>query len=211
MRKSTVPTAPTIPPVDPLVGGDPLPKAAPAPAAATVPATKTSKAATLPALPASSSSASTAAMAIGEPLSGGRTTLAIDDKNMSPGGAWQGPGGVTPASGQAGPVQLQRPEPIVDPVQRPTPVPLPPAGPTGVTPASYSATPGSMAENEQLQAQLKTRGVTWQNQQVVAEGIKFTCAVPNRHNPDITRLYEATAGDLGAAVRAVLQQIDEQH
>jgi hypothetical protein len=151
-------------------------------------------------------------MAIGEPLQGGRALLAIDDKNKSPVGGWQGPGSVTPTSGQAGagPVQLQRPEPMVDPVQRPTPVPLPPAGPTGVTPTAYIPTPGSMAENEQLQAQLKTRGVTWQNQQVVPEGIKFTCAVPNRHNPDINRLYEATAGDLGSAVRAVLQQIDAQ-
>jgi hypothetical protein len=44
----------------------------------------------------------------------------------------------------------------------------------------------------------------------VAEGVKFTCAVPNRHNPDISRFYEATASGYPTAVRAVLQQIDSQ-
>ena len=54
------------------------------------------------------------------------------------------------------------------------------------------------------------RGVTWQHQDRVAEGVQFSCTVPNRHNPDITRLYRATAGDYDAAVRAVLQQIDAE-
>jgi len=148
-------------------------------------------------------------MAIGEPLPGSRV-LAIEDGGKNAGG-WQGPGappgGVSgaltngPATG--GGVQLHRPEAIVEPVQRPTPVPLPAA--SAVPSVNNSAT-----TIDQLEAQLKTHGATLQRQEQVAGGVKFTCAVPNRLNPDINRFYEATASDYASAVRAVLQQIDAQ-
>jgi hypothetical protein len=146
-------------------------------------------------------------MTLGEPLPGSRQ-LAINDKAPKP-NTWQGP--VPSAGGTAGTltngpapgtnVQLQRPEAVVDPVQRPIPVPLPLA----------SSVPSSGApSNEQLQAVLKQRGVTFQHQEAVAGGIKLTCAVPNRNNPDINRFYEATAADYVGAVQAVLRQIDAQ-
>jgi len=190
---------------DPLVGGDPAQKAAPA----TPTTPNRSKSSALPALPASNTSSSNVAMAIGEPLPGSRL-LAIDDK-AKPAGGWQGsgpnPGGTSgaltngPAPGAG--VQLSRPEAIVGPVQRPTSVPLPPA--SSISPGGAVTT-----DNGQLQALLKARGVTWQHQDQVAGGVKFTCAVPNRLNPDINRFYEATASDYAGAVQAVLQQIDAQ-
>jgi len=192
---------------DPLVGADPAQKAAPA----TATAPTRSKSSALPALPASNSSSSNVAMVVGEPLPGTRL-LAIEDGTKNS-GTWQGQGpppgtgatltnGLTPSAGGGG-VQLNRPEAIVEPVQRPTPVPLPAASAVG--PASNAA-----MDTAQLEAQLKMRGVTLSRQDKVAEGVKFTCAVPNRHNPDINRFYEATASDYASAVRAVLQQIDAQ-
>jgi hypothetical protein len=195
---------------DPLIGGDPVPnKSTP-----TAAPSKT-KSAALPPLPSSSSATTTAAMAIGEPLPGSKT-LAIDDGRNTPGGGWQGGEGkggtsatLTGVQVAGAGVQLHRPEPIVEPVPRPVPVALPPAVPA-VTPASFSTVPAGALENEQLQALLKARGVSWQHQERVAEGVKFICAVPNRHNPDISRIYEATAADYASAVRAVLPQIDAQ-
>ncbi len=188
--------------VDPLCGGDPTVKGTP-----TAATPNSSKSSAIPAIPVSNSSASNVAMTIGEPLPGSRP-LAIDDKAKKP-NTWQGSGpnpggtGVTLTSGPApaGGVQLQRPEAVVDPVQRPTPVPLPLAS---------SIPSGGAVSNDQLQALLKQRGVTFQHQEQVAGGVKFTCAVPNRHNPDINRVYEATASDYAGAVQAVLRQIDAQ-
>jgi hypothetical protein len=64
---------------------------------------------------------------------------------------------------------------------------------------------------EQAWAQLKARGVLWQDLSMVAETgeWKFSCAIPNRQNPSIRRRYEATAGDSLAAIRAVLEQLDK--
>jgi hypothetical protein len=180
---------------DPLYGSDPAQKNPPAAAPSR------SKSAALPAAPASNSSTSNVAMALGDPLPGSRP-LAIEDVNKKPGG-WQGPGAGSSSgaqlTGSVG-VNLQKPEAIVDPVQRPTTLPV-----AGTAPAAPSA-----ADLDQLQAQLKQRGMTWQHEESVAGGVRFTCAVPNRHNPDINRFYEATAPDLAAAIRAVLQQIDSQ-
>jgi hypothetical protein len=194
------PTAQAV--TDPLVGGDPAQKATSTAAASS----NRSKSSAIPAIPASSSSSSNAAMVVGQPLPGGKT-LAIDDKSKNTGN-WQGS---APAAGPAtgtltngpGAVQLQRPEAMVDPVQRPMPVPVPLA-PASPVPAVAGPSP------DQLQTQLKQRGVTFQHQEQVAGGVKFTCAVPNRHNPDINRFYEATASDLPGAIQAVLQQIDAQ-
>jgi hypothetical protein len=101
---------------------------------------------------------------------------------------------------------LRNPEPVVEAVSRPNPVPNPPAAvpPAGTgfgprrTPASY----------EELQAQLSARGVSWQRQETVPDGFKFVCSLPNRYNPRINRIYEATARDYKTAIQAVLDQID---
>ena len=195
-------SGPAVKATDPLCGGDPAVKGTP-----TASTPNSSKSSAIPAIPASNSSASNVAMTIGEPLPGSRL-LAIDDKAKKP-NTWQGSGpnprgtAGTLTNGAPGgaSVQLQRPEAVVDPVQRPTPVPLPLAS---------SVPSGGALNNDQLQAMLKQRGVTFQHQEQVAGGVKFTCTVPNRHNPDINRFYEATASDYAGAVQAVLRQIDAQ-
>ncbi len=58
--------------------------------------------------------------------------------------------------------------------------------------------------------QLRARGVLWQRQEQVPEGLRFTALVPLRQQPDITRTYVAVASDYPSAVQAVLQQIDAQ-
>lgn len=60
-----------------------------------------------------------------------------------------------------------------------------------------------------LQAQLHSRGVQRLTRQSVPEGVKVMCILPRRDNPSSTRVYEATATDYPAALRAVLQQIDQ--
>jgi len=63
--------------------------------------------------------------------------------------------------------------------------------------------------NDPFLDQLRARGVTWQKAQNVAGGVSFSCIVPNRHNPEVTRTYEAIGPDYPAAVRAVLWKIDK--
>jgi hypothetical protein len=200
-QKLTGSAAPAKAAADPLCGGDPAIKTTP-----TASAANSSKSSTIPAIPASNSSASNVAMTIGEPLPGSRL-LAIDDKAKKA-NTWQGPGPgagapagtLTNAPAAAGGVQLQRPEAVADPGQRPTPVPVPLA----------SSLPSGGPSNDQLDALLKQRGVTYQHQEPVTGGIKLTCAVQNRQNPNINRFYEATAADYAGAIQAVLRQIDAQ-
>ena len=65
---------------------------------------------------------------------------------------------------------------------------------------------------EQAEAQIKARGALWQRLDTVGDngGWKYSCSVPNRQNPTIRRTYEATAGDPVAAVRAVLDQLNQE-
>ena len=42
------------------------------------------------------------------------------------------------------------------------------------------------------------------------DGIRFTCIVPNRVNPESSKIYEATARDLVTAIQAILVQIDQK-
>jgi hypothetical protein len=78
--------------------------------------------------------------------------------------------------------------------------------------SSYSPPAPSNAPPQQttdiLLAQLRSRGVQWQKQDIVPEGIRFTCIVPNRNNPESMQIYEATARDYATAVQAVLVKID---
>jgi hypothetical protein len=85
-----------------------------------------------------------------------------------------------------------------------------------MTPApEFALTGGSRPLTyEQAQALLSARGVTQQRLEAGAEPgqWKFSCAIPNRQNPHIRRVYEAQAhGPDGLnAIRAVLDQIDRE-
>ena len=74
--------------------------------------------------------------------------------------------------------------------------------------ATVPASSGSTGDV--LQAQLRARGVIWQKQEAVADGIRFTCIVPNRINPETSKIYEATARDAVTAIQAILVQIDQK-
>ena len=82
----------------------------------------------------------------------------------------------------------------------------PPPAAAPVTPAATN----NAAPVDQLQSQLKSRGVTWQRAENVAGGVKFSCIVPNPQNPQVSRAYEAIGPDYPAAVRAVLWEIDNR-
>ena len=60
-----------------------------------------------------------------------------------------------------------------------------------------------------VESQLRARGISWQKAQNVEGGVRFSCIVPNRHNPEVTRMYEAIGPDWAAAVRAVLWKIEK--
>jgi hypothetical protein len=67
-----------------------------------------------------------------------------------------------------------------------------------------------VSNNDSLQAQLKARGVLYQKEDRVPEGVRVSCIVASRQNPSITRVYEAVARDYPSAVQAVLKQLDQQ-
>jgi hypothetical protein len=95
------------------------------------------------------------------------------------GGAWVSPGGA----------QLIRPEIPAQPVSRSDPS----------RPMTY----------EQAQALLAAYGLGWQRLEY-ADGVwKFTCSIPNRQNPTLSRTYEGQAKDDLGAIRAVLEKIEK--
>ncbi len=162
--------------------------------------------ATVPPIPLGST-ASNAALAMATPLSGARP-LSIGEPAPTPvAAAGKAPTALT--SGPAveigklpGGAALSRPQPVVVPLPRDTSDSVQPAGSwgTGVPPDQASAF---------YLSQLRARGVTWHRADSVAGGIHFACLIPNPQNPTITRVFEATAQDLPAAVQAVVQQIDQ--
>jgi hypothetical protein len=184
---------------DPLLGAAPARPAAPA--SSTPPAA--SLAAPAP-LPAPASSTSTAALAPGAftPLDPNHD-LRIGGDARPPatptgGGAWRG---------QSGPpdVTLRQPEA--------TSTGAPPTRPVLPVSMPSSAAPGAGANVttfEQAQALLRAHGVVWQRLETLGEAgeWKFSCAVPNRQNPNLRQNYEARAADQIAALRAVLDKID---
>ncbi len=151
----------------------------------------------MPPLPASTTAGSTAALASGAaPTFDGRHNLQIDDTARPVAG---NPGWTNPAAGAV--------------LQRPVPVPGQSAPPTGAAPA-----PGNVAlvsgpkvtTYEQAQAQLRARGVLWQRLETPSnQPAKFTCAVPNPQNKQISRVYEAQAASGLEAIQAILEQIDK--
>jgi hypothetical protein len=165
----------------------------------------------VPAIPTATTSPSTAALAA-EPLPGARPPLRIEDPqsptNPTPGNDWRAVGG---PNGPAPGVVAVNPgvQPAAGAVlQRPQPMPTPP--PVNTQPGVPVPGQNSPMTYEQLQDQLKARNVVWQRQDNTADGIRFSCAVPNSSNPNIQRVYEATAPTYLAAIRAVLDQIDQQ-
>lgn len=148
----------------------------------------------VPPLPASTAAGSTAALAGGAaPVWDGRHNLQIDDPRPAAGN----PGWSNPTV--AGAV-----------LQRPVPIPGQAAPPATAAPGTAALVSGpKVTSYEQAQAQLKARGVLWQRLEAAAnQQWKFTCSVPNPHNAQISRVYEAQAASGLEAIQAILEQID---
>jgi hypothetical protein len=97
------------------------------------------------------------------------------------------------------------------PVSRqPTNGGTPGADATGLARADATRSANGSMNYEEAQARLTARGVSWQRLETWGEqgDWKFTCSVPNRQNPYISRTYEAEAHDPLSAVRGVLDQLD---
>jgi hypothetical protein len=175
---------------DPLLGGG-------APLGASVPSAA-SPAPVAPQAPASLTSQ--ASLAQGTPVNDRNVDLRII--NAAGAGQTGAAGGVGPwVSAPAGNAILRQPEPVYDTPPRQDAMVQPVSAPVGSPRDTY----------EQLQAQLTARGVSWQQLESSGDhGWKFSCSVPKRQNPKVSRTYEATAAtDLGA-IRAALDQINKE-
>jgi hypothetical protein len=86
-----------------------------------------------------------------------------------------------------------------------------PAPPAPIASTAPSATPGQLTSYEQAQELLQARGVVWQRLEAVGDTgeWKFSCAIPNRQNPRLRRVYEARAKDSMSAVRSAIDQMDK--
>jgi hypothetical protein len=151
----------------------------------------------VPPLPGPTTTASTAALASVNPRPlDGSHDLRITDPVGTPGAGAQG----------IGPSATQLQQPVMTPtsgfapVSRQGQLPVNPGG----TPATSNLT------YEETQARLKARGVVWQRLETWGDqgDWKFTCSIPNRQNPYISRTYEADARDPLSALHSVLDQIE---
>jgi hypothetical protein len=178
---------------------------APPPAGKTT-SSRSGGAGAIPALPAATSSGSSAAIVSGDPLIGSHPLGIEDPGRAQPVAAWQGTRQLTSGPPAADMTPNLRP-PIVQA--------LPPdpnagaAGPGGAqaTPPAWSALP-TAADFDQLQQQLAGRDVIWQRLESYPGGYKFSCMVPKPFERDVNRTYEATAADYRSAIDAVLKKID---
>ncbi len=185
-------------PADPLLGSPsvkPLTQIpAPAPAAVSV----------LPPAPTGTAPLSTAALAANtpRPLDSSHDLRIGGPRGSSGSDAWAGQPPTSP--GQAGGAVLQRPEMNVEPASRVEAV-------APVSPASLPNTSSAPATIEQAQAQLKARGIVYQQSTFINETgqWEFRCALPSRQNPRTRRSYIGTGPDALSAMRAVLEQIDK--
>jgi hypothetical protein len=157
-------------------------------------------------------SKSNAAMVIPpDPLPGAKNPLDIPDTQTAttaPASWMPKPDGTLAGGLQPVPVILKVPEAAPAVV---TPVPV--SNSTAPQPKVQllpSVAPAGGSEMDQLQAKLKQRGVLWQEQQQLADGVHFTCAVANPKDPTFSRVYETTAQDLPAAINQVLEQMDQK-
>jgi hypothetical protein len=135
-------------------------------------------------LPLTQQTSSTAAMAGGGPLKGGRDMLGIPVNDGGSGKkAWQ--------ENDGGKTVLKQPLPIAQgQTQGLAPVPN---VPSGISP--------------DLQKSLEARHVVYQHQEPVAGGVRFNCIVESQNT---LREYTVEAADVEAAVRAVLAKIDQK-
>lgn len=197
---------------DPLVGGGPpLPSRPPTTGRSQAPPPPPPT--SLPPPPPISAT-STAALASATARPPGATSdLRIGDPPRSP-----APGTLTgqPASPPPPPdgTILHRPQPLTDPARQAPPAAVSPPPPPGPAPAPAYASVAptrSSPTYEQLQAQLATRGVSWQRLEMAGPSgdWEFTCSVPNRQNPNVNRTYKGRARGPVEAIQAVLDQMDK--
>jgi hypothetical protein len=87
------------------------------------------------------------------------------------------------------------------PVNRPSPIPTLSHG-IGAETNTY----------EQAQARITALGPTWQRLESQGNPAEwqFSCSIPNRQNPSISRTYQAQGQTALAAMQAVLEQIDRE-
>lgn len=184
---------------DPLMGAHPSQSAQPpAPLASAPP--KPTAAPAVPPPPVPSSLTSNAALASTSSRSlDSSNDLRIGNSSPAAGnsGGWQGRG--TPVA-----MATSQPASGIDPAARHDSLVA-----RGVSPASGAR----VASYEQAQAILAARGVKWQRLETWGEAgeWKFSCSIPSRQNAFISRTYEGRATDYLSAVRAVLNQIDQDH
>lgn len=194
---------------DPLLGGKTLP-------AATSASTQAKLA--VPDIPEPTTTLSTAALAAADALPGGRplsigdtaaTTDAASPAARQPLAAnpgWSGqPDGNPPAA-----VQLRRPVPVIQAGTDPAKATA--AAETKTTEQKAIAAPAAAAsqvKTDDLDAQLKRRGVIRHTTSNTPNGVLFRAIVPDSV-PGSYHIVEATAADYRSAVLAVLQKIDQQ-
>jgi hypothetical protein len=64
---------------------------------------------------------------------------------------------------------------------------------------------------EQAQTILASKGIGWQRLENGDQGDwKFSCSVPSKANPAVSRTYEAHATNYLDAIRAVLDKMDKE-
>jgi hypothetical protein len=200
-----------------LGGGDPLygdvPKGSTPPG---TPSSGNNKSSSVPPLPTSNSASSTASLANQTKLQGGRPLGINDGSNAGQSSGWQRTG-----------IGLGMPEPQsnANPPRstNPTVVPLPRDGapPANLlqtngawSPSGIAASAQNVANNVQtvannLNTLLQARGAVGIKREPVAGGVRFSCYVPARANPANLRYYEAVGADEESALRAVVQQIQQ--
>ena len=179
---------------DPLLGLFPGPDPAKPPAGATA-----QTAAPVAPLPLTQSSATAPAVLAGQ--SGGRP-LAIPDAATN-GGV---PAQLTAGPRDAGWNLAPNPHPKVVPVPRDNGTPASP----NVQRTGSWATPGAPAAaptKDQVQAQLKQRGVVGEKVDLVPNGLRMTCYVARSDNSSAFRVHEVVAPDYVAAAQAILRQL----
>jgi len=149
----------------------------------------------VPPLPGPTSTASTAALASVNPRPlDGSHDLRIPD-----------PAGSAPAVGGQG-VGTQLQQPVMG-----APATFAPVSRQGQAVTNPGATAVSANLGyEEAQARLRALGVTWQRLETWGDqgDWKFTCSIPNRQNPYISRTYEAEAHDPLSTLHGVLEQIE---
>jgi len=163
----------------------------------------------VPPLPGPTTTGSTAALASVNPRPlDGSHDLRIPDSGFAPAAGGQGSG-----------TQLQQPvmgaptTATFAPVNRQGQTVSNPGGTnpggTGVSPMGTPSGSSNLGY-EEAQTRLKSLGVQWQRLETWGEqgDWKFTCSIPNKQNPYISRTYEAEAHDPLSALHGVLEQIE---